>query len=65
MRLEFLLRETRAQSEEGEGWGSCSEDHVQAWNKAWLRYIPVSQSRIIARSKIKIIDAQAVDILTI
>lgn len=30
--------------------------------KTWLRYIPVSQSRYVDKSEIKVMDAQAVDI---
>lgn len=61
--LEFLPRETKAQSEEERGgWGTVGRVVFKSGAKTWLRYIPVSQSRYIAKSNIKVMDAQSVDI---
>lgn len=66
MYLEFLPRETKAESEEERRrWGAAVKVMFRPGTKPWLRYFPVSQSRDIVRSKIKVMDAQAVDILKI
>lgn len=59
--LEFLPREAKAQSEEKRrGCGAVVKVVFRPEAKPWFRYIPVSQSRNIARSKIKVMDVQAV-----
>lgn len=61
MYLECLPRETKAPSEEERGgWGAVVKVMFRPGEKPWLRYIPVSQGRSIARSKIQIMDNQAV-----
>lgn len=66
MYLEFLPREIKAQNEkERGGWGGVVKVAFRSGAKPWLRYIPGAQSRDIARPKIRVMDAQAVNILKI